>query len=275
MLIGLSAALVAAVLFGVLAVVQAVAVRDRGFWSWPMAGVAGVYLIGWVLHMVAIDRLPLFLAQVAISASLVITALSAAWLLNEPLRRRHWVAIAGVVLGLGLLATTAGPVGDGSFGPRRTAALYACLVGTLLIGLLVRRVRGRLGGVLLGFLAGVAYAGSPIASRALIDPPWAITDLVPAATIGLYGLLGFWFYSEAMARASVTAATAPVVVLQTMLPAILGVLLFGDRVDHGEWPLAVAAFVLSLGAAVVLCGAEARLEERHRPRPQPRQPTAG
>ncbi len=120
-------------------------------------------------------------------------------------------------------------------------------------------VRGT-GGIVLAVLAGLAYAGSPIASRPLAEPT---VDLATAATllvIGLYGLLGFWLYSVSMSRISVTAATAPVILLQTLVPAVVGVVVFSDEVRAGWWPVALVGLLVSTGGALVLAGADGRLE---------------
>jgi len=97
--VGLAAALVAALLFGLGAVVQAHAVRRmatpavdlRGFLlssardPWTI-GVVVAYLVGFVLHAVSIWLLPLYLAQAAIAMSLPVTAL-ASTVLRERLTR--------------------------------------------------------------------------------------------------------------------------------------------------------------------------------------------
>ncbi|MCW2826794.1 MAG: hypothetical protein JWQ67_410 [Marmoricola sp.] len=260
MVIGLGAALLAAVLFGVAAVAQAVAARRHGLVSWLMVLVAVIYLLGWGLHLVAIAYVPLYVAQVGIAASIVVTALIAAQVVGEPLASRHWWAIAAMVVGLALLVGAAGPVGEHDFTAERTLALYAGVALTLLLGLAAAHLRSERGGVLLGALGGVAYGGSPIATRALVDPSRDIGTIAPAITIGLFGVLGFWLYSLALQRASVTAATASLVLFETLVPAVVGLAVFGDGVRSGWWPIATVGFVVSILGAVVLSGAEARLE---------------
>jgi drug/metabolite transporter (DMT)-like permease len=269
MVIGLGAALLAAVLFGVAAVVQAIAARRHGLFSWLMMLVGVIYLLGWGLHLVAIAHVPLYVAQVGIAASIVVTALIAARVVREPLTTRHWVAVAALVVGLALLVGAAGPVGGDLFTTDRTLALYTGFVITLVVGLAAIRMHSERGGVVLGVLAGVAYGGSPIATRSLIEPTWNLQTIAPAFTIGLFGVLGFWLYSLALQRASVTAATAPLVLFETLVPAVVGLAVFGDGVRTGWWPVAILGFTLSTGAALVLCGAEARLEhfEEHEHEP--------
>jgi drug/metabolite transporter (DMT)-like permease len=259
-LLGLAAALLAAVLFGVIAVVQASVIRAHGLFSPMMGGVLVAYLIGWVLHLVAIDRVPLYLAQVGVGASLVVTALVASFVIGEPLRAVHWWAVAGMAGGLAVLAVASGSVGDSTFTDTTTVVLYALLALNAALGWLAYRWQGRWSGVALGILAGTAYGGSPVATRVLTDLSRHPASLVPAASIGLYGALGFVLYSVAMQRTSVTAATAPLVLLQTVIPALVGIGVFGDSVRGGWWPAAAAAFGVCLVASYVLCGAEAQVE---------------
>lgn len=256
----MTAALLAAALFGAIAAVQASVIRRHGLLSTMMLGVLAGYMLGWLLHLLAIARLPLYLAQVGVGASLVVTALLAAFVMGEPLRREHWIAIVTMVAGLGVLAIAAGSIGQATFSERTTITLYVLLAVNAALGWLAVQWDHHYSGVALGILAGVAYGGSPVATRALVDFSWNLDTLAVAASIGLFGALGFVLYSIALKRTSVTAATAPLVLLQTVIPAAVGVALFHDGVRTGWWPFAVVAFVLSLGAGIVLCGAEARLE---------------
>jgi drug/metabolite transporter (DMT)-like permease len=260
MVIGLGAALLAAVLFGGGAVMQAVAAR-RGHLVSPLMGlVVVIYVLGWALHLVSIALVPLYVAQVGISASLAVTAIAAALVMGEPLSVRHRVAVVVLVGGLALLALSAGPVGTHRFDAAGVVALYAALVGILLVALATLRVRGQGAGVLLGCLGGLAYAGSPIATRALVEPQWDWLTILPVLSIGLYGLLGFWLYSLALRRGSVVATSGPLVLLQTVVPAVVGVVALNDSFRSGWWPVAVFGFLVSAGAAVALHDAEARLE---------------
>ncbi len=267
MVVGLGAALLAALLFGVAAVVQAAAARKHGLVSALMGVVALIYLIGWGLHLVAIAELPLYVAQVAIATSLVVTTLLAAFVVKEPLRVQHWLAVGAMVVGLALLVISSGNRGNNDFDAARIYALYGLFLATLLLALVARRMPDEAGGVLLAALAGIAYGGSPVATRALVDPAWDAETIVPSLSIGLFGLLAFWSYSLAMRRTSVTAATAPLILLQTVLPAVIGLTLFEDQVRGGWWPLALAGFVLATLGAVVLSGAEARMGQSSRLEP--------
>jgi hypothetical protein len=73
-----------------------------------------------------------------------------------------------------------------------------------------------------------------------------------AYALPLSGALAFMLYSLALQRSSVTVATAPMIVLQTALPALIGVLLLGDAVRSG-WAIgAIGGFVLTAIGATLL-----------------------
>jgi drug/metabolite transporter (DMT)-like permease len=266
MVIGLGAALFAAVLFGVAGVVQAIAARRYGLFSWMMVGVGVIYLLGWGLHLVAIAYVPLYVAQVGIALSLVVTAILAATVVGEPLALRHWLAIATMVVGLVLVVLAAGPVGSTHFATERTVMLYLGSAVTLVLGLLAARWDSPASGVTLGALAGIAYGGSPISTRALVDPHFNAETILPALTVVSYGLLGFWLTSLALRRAAVTAVNAPLILLETLIPAVIGIAVFDDQVREGWWAVAIFGFALSTVGAIVLCGAEAKLDDLDEPR---------
>lgn len=258
---GLVAGLAAAVLFGVAAVLQAHAVRRqehrphglldfvrvsvRDPWT---IGVVVAYLLGFVLHVVAIWGLPLYLAQATVAMSLPVTALTS-MVLHERLQPVHWWAVAVVSGGLVLLS-----VGSGDPGALFTSVWFAvALWAGVVVLLLAARVGVRWPGPVIATLAGLGYTGSAVAVRGAESA----TDLVGVAaglSVGVYGLLGFWLYSVALDRSPVSAASAPLIVTQTFVPSLIGVALLDDGVRPGWWPGIVAGLVLSTLGAVVLSG---------------------
>jgi drug/metabolite transporter (DMT)-like permease len=260
-ILGLVAGLGAAALFGVGAVVQAHAVRRQDKRSeglvpfvlrsardpWTIAVVVA-YLAGFVLHVVAIWELPLYLAQATVAMSLPVTAVTS-MVLRERLQPVHWSAVVLVSAGLVLLSA-----GAGEPGPRFTSAWFAVVlwlgVGALL---LASRVGLRWSGSTLAGLAGFGYAGSAIAVRGA-ESPLTVTSFAAALSVAAYGVVAFWLYSVALDRVPVSAASAPLIVVQTFVPALIGVLLLGDGVREGWWPGIVAGLLLATIGAIVLSG---------------------
>src|SRR5436190_14529674 len=120
MLLGLSAALTAALLFGAGSIVQAIASRHipltdglhprlvRNLLRQPffLAAMA-LNLTGFCFHLIALRSIPLFLAQSGIAASLVFTALLAVLIFHDHLGGGDWCAVAAVTGGLAMLAASA------------------------------------------------------------------------------------------------------------------------------------------------------------------------
>lgn len=264
--VGLVGGLVSAAVFGVAAVVQAAAVRDFDTQQPGLGGfvrrsvrdvrtmlVVAAYLVGFVLHAVAIWLLPLYLAQALVAMSLPVTAL-ASRRVESALSRRGWLAVALVTGGLVLLSLGAGEPGAIDVDGRFAAAVWA---GVVLLGVATAVAR-RLNGPVLGLVAGLGYAGSAIATRGVglpVDPVVVVVALaVPSLSV-----LAFYLYSLGMERTAVPATSASLVVAQTFVPSAVGVALLGDGVRDGWWPAVVAGLLLAMLGASVL-GAEVRTD---------------
>src|SRR5580693_9572706 len=122
----LVAALVSAFCYGIAAVMQAVAIRSasrrpariregdpaaarvdpglivRLLGQWRFIASIGIDLFGFLAQLVALQRLPLFAVQAVIASNLAVTAVFAAWLIKVRLGWREWLAVGGVVVGVGV-----------------------------------------------------------------------------------------------------------------------------------------------------------------------------
>ena len=159
MLVSLVAGVVAALCYGVASVMQAVAVRAasrrtpggdvpgtalgsvdpglivRMLRQWRFVASLGLDLIGFLAQLVALRRLPLFAVQAMIAANLAVTAVFASWLMQIMLTWREWLAVAGVVTGVGLLGSSAGSEGATRVGSAFQLALIVAVAGIALAGL--------------------------------------------------------------------------------------------------------------------------------------------
>ncbi|RZU24279.1 hypothetical protein EV645_0237 [Kribbella rubisoli] len=270
MVLGLGAALGAAALFGVGAIMQAVGSRKvpteselnpRRFGAFVVAllkqpaflGALALNLAGFGLHFVALRLLPLYLAQAGIAVSLVVTALLATRLMSDQLSALEWSAVAGVVVGLGLLAVSAGDAGANVQHHGLTIGIIVGLVTIAVLGATASRSQHGVSTALLGMLAGLGYAGVAISARLLQDG--SVSELFHSPTLytlPISGALAFILYSLALQRGSVTLATTPMIALQTITPAAVGVFVLDDAVRAGWWPAAIIGFALSAAGSVVL-----------------------
>jgi len=256
---GLLAGLLSALVFGLAAVGQArgvrgfetspddlwtfvsLSVRDLGSWF-----VLTAYGVGFALHAVAIQMLPLYLAQTTVAMSLPVTALAAGWIEGR-LSRRSWVAVGVLTLSLALISAGSGKAGDVV---TRGAFTGAIVAGVVLLVAAIWWGRRR-GGALLGTLAGLGYAGTAVAVRG-VEMPLGAGVVLAAVAVPVFGTLAFWVYSLGMRRADIAAATAPMIGVQTLLPAAIGIALLGDGIRPGWWPVVALGLVLATVSAVTL-----------------------
>ena len=258
-LLGLAAGLLSATVFGLAAVVQAHVVRRhpdspdrlvgfvvRSLRDVRMMLVVAAYLVGFLLHAVAIWLLPLYLAQALVAMSLPVSAL-ASRRVEDALHRTGWVAVGLVTTGLVLLS-----LGAGEPGAVVTTTTFVSLLWLGVAALALASLAGRrLAGPLLGLLAGLGYAGSAISVRG-VGVPVETAVVAAALAVPSFSIVAFWLYSLGMHGAAVPSTTASLIVAQTFVPAAVGVAFLGDGVRDGWWPAVAVGLSLSTVGAVLL-----------------------
>jgi drug/metabolite transporter (DMT)-like permease len=295
MVVSLLAALLSAVCYGIASVLQAISVRTASRRSVAQVGEAGqgvdagllvrmlrqglflgsmaLDLLGFVAQIVALRRLPLFAVQAIIAANLAVTAVVAAWLMHARLAVREWLAVAGVVVGVGLLSLSAGAEGAARVGSPFELGLIVAVAGVGVAGFAVARLPNPYRTPALGAIAGLGYGVVAVAARIL--PGFGVLQLVksPASyTLAAAGILSFLLYATALEGGSVTTATAGVILAETAPPALIGVLFLGDTTRHGLTAVAAVGFVLAVVCALLLArfgeASDAEEDAAGRPRQQ-------
>jgi len=209
--------------------------------------------LGFVAQLIALQRLPLFAVQAIVAANLAVTAVVASLVIKVRLSWREWLAVTGVVAGVGLRGSSAGPEGASQAGVMFKLALIVAIAALGLIGLAAARLRDPARTLALGLVAGFGYGVIGIAARVLngFEPLTLLRD--PAAyAVAAAGIVSFVFYATALEGGSVTVATAAVVLAETLPPAVIGVVFLGDRTRPGLEPAAIAGFLLAVASAVML-----------------------
>jgi hypothetical protein len=263
---GLLSALAAAAAFGVGALLQAIAARREPtaagvdlrllvrLLRHPAYVVAVVlYLSGFLLHLVALRTAPLFLAQAAISSSVAVTAVLAARVVGALFGAVERLAVVGVCVGLFVLAVSADSHGDVSTTARERSLLLVATAAVVGLGRFVGRFHGEAASTLLSLLSGCGYAIVAVSARVVPDlaPGTLVRDPATYALV-VSGTVAFLLYSTALQRAGVLVTTSALVVTQTAVPAVVGVVLLGDQVQAGWGVGAVLAFGLALTCVYTL-----------------------
>lgn len=288
MVASLLAAIVSALCYGIASVMQAIAVRSTSRRTVAsQAGEAGmgvdpglllrllrqgpflvsiaIDLLGFIAQLVALRRLPIFAVQAIMASNLAVTAVFAAWLMKARLSAREWMAVGGVVVGVGLLGLSAGAEGAKQVGSAFQLGLIVAVIGVGVLGFAAAKLPNPAKTPVLGAIAGLGYAVLAVSARIL--PGFAPAQLIknPATyTLAAAGIVSFMLYATALEGGSVTTATAAVVLAETMPPALVGVIFLGDRTRPGLTVVAALGFALAVLCAVLL----ARFGEADHERPQ-------
>lgn len=289
MALALVLALGSSLLFGVATVWQAISVRrreaitaDSGGPSatdsasgllrlvtdrWYVAG-TGLDLVGAVAAAVALQRLPLFIVESCIAASIAVTAVIAVPVLGLRLHRREVAALAVVGIGLLLLAISSSPTDAEALSH---AISWSLLAGVPVMALVAWRALRTTSSLAMALTCGLAFSGMGLAERTLALPtPWwhVFADPTLYALFG-YGTVGVTAFASAMARGKVTTVTAVTFAVETACPSLIGILALNDAPRDGFAAVAVAGFLATVGGAIGLTRVAAMTEGAGTPIPEP------
>ncbi len=267
MLLGLLGAFGAAICYGIGSVLQAMGARrthaaeglDPGLLlrlvrSGPYMIGIGLDCVGFLLSIVALRTLPLFVVQAVVASSLAVTAVLGAVVLHMRLGRRDIIGLIVVVVGLTMLALSAA---EGEPHAVTSALNWGLLVASVLLGVIavpLARLQGAAGAAALGAIGGLGFGAVAVCARVLpasLHPSVLLTDPATYA-LGVSALVGALAYSTALQRGTVTQATAPLVVGETIVPAAVGLFMLGDLPRPGWGWVALVGFALAVAGALSL-----------------------
>ncbi|WP_433174106.1 hypothetical protein [Actinoallomurus sp. CA-150999] len=266
MIWSLLGAIAAAVCFGTASVLQALAARTapastgvdprllvRLVRRLPFLLGMGLDLLGFAAELAALRSLPLFVVQAMVAGNLAVTAVVGARVLRFRLAAREWAAVAAVCAGLALLGLAAGHENPAAVSLTFRMALLGCVAVIALVGVAAGRLRGAIRSAVLGLIAGLGFGLVAIGARVLVSlsPLDLLRDPATYVVAG-GGLVAFLFFATALQHGSVTTTTAAMVVAETVVPALVGVLLLGDGTRHGYAWSAVLGFVIAVGSTLAL-----------------------
>ena len=137
---------------------------------------------GWLLSLLALQRLPLFAVQAAVASSVAVTVVLAAFVLHDPITRRQVLVVVALGVGLVLLALSAAPDSPAAVDDLTTAALVGGVALVAVLGWVARtahRRPRRAGDARRGWRASASAARPPArrARRGRRHPEWdVVTD---------------------------------------------------------------------------------------------------
>jgi hypothetical protein len=257
-------AIVACLGYGVSSVLQSVAANR----SAEVVGLTGIvliikqvpYLLGLAAdtaaftgNVLALQRLPLFLVQSIVAASVGVTAVIAS-VRGAHLSWKDWTSLAILGLGLVLLCVTAVPTAATQISLVDDWIILLASIAPLVIGLIGFRMKNRTSAIVMSCAAGLGFSGVALASRGIgaAGISWSLLSDPLLWAIIVHGAIGIGFFTVALQREAVTLVTAITLVFEVVVPSLIGIMLFGDSIAAGFTPLAIAGFALAVGGAVLL-----------------------
>jgi drug/metabolite transporter (DMT)-like permease len=269
-LVGLAAAIGAAILFNVGIALQAIEARRSPKSLGLKVGLLGhllrrpIWLLGAALgvvgigpQLVALAYAPFAVVQTALTAGLALLLFIAMRYLGEHVHRSAQIGVAVMIAGVGLVSW-----GAPAHSEAHRAALAPVLVvaGTALVAFspFVLRRFGVEHGLLLALASGVGFAGTNIATKLASDDVASRTWTTAAAwgiVVAVLGVGATVTTMSAIQRAPATMVVPVSTAVQTFLPIVLEPLFLHEHYkSFSTQLLPVAAGVVIAIAGVVLVG---------------------
>lgn len=208
---------------------------------------------GFLLSLLSRTTLPLLLVQAAIAGALAVTAVAEHVAGVRLLDRRTSVAVVSVTLGIAGIAAAVVPGPAHDVRAEILVALWGVLAGCAVAVPCCHRPGA------LGALSGTAFGVGAVAARLLVGTGrtlddvarfwtwpaqlWPVALLIPAGIV-----VGQWALTRGLARGSTMAALGGDYLFATVLPSLFGLVVLGERLRDGYWPLAI------LGVLAAGCG---------------------
>ncbi|ATW51271.1 DMT family transporter [Streptomyces peucetius] len=221
-----------------------------------LAGMLAVVVAG-LCQAVALGTGPLTIVQPLFVLELPLALVLATLLLHGSLPRAGWVAVAGVVVGLGIALAAASPSGNRTDVPadRWVVALAVCAAAVLaLSAAALRRPEGRARAACLGAATAISYAVTAALMKEavhILDDHGLGAFLTSWQTYGFAaaGVMALFLLENAMQAGPLVASQPALTLGDAAVSLALGILLFEEHVRTGWWLLPQAA-----GVALVVAG---------------------
>ncbi|SFN21972.1 hypothetical protein SAMN05216207_1010125 [Pseudonocardia ammonioxydans] len=240
----------------VAAILQADAARKGGRTSAVLTrprfvGGIGMDIVTWLCLVVALQFIPIFAVQATLAGAIAMTALYARYFRGEWLRPVHRLAIGASMIGLALVAGSAGTerkqalTGHGTTVTVLVAALVLFMVATLAVRPLTRPWPSAV-------LAGLGLGGGSVCIRAMhvsegIELAGLLAEPLVYVLAGM-AVTGLYNYARALQLGDIATVTALYMVVQVVVPGMVGITLLDDTVRPG------ATWLLVLGLVLVVYG---------------------
>jgi drug/metabolite transporter (DMT)-like permease len=216
--------------------------------------------LGWICTVVALRHLPVFAVQAVLGLSIALTAVASRAIYRVPLRVVDRIGVGACVVGLGVVAGSAGGEAPAHFSGIAVVVLVSAVAALVVVAVAVWRLSAAWP---LSLIAGLGFGGTSLAVRAVHLSPDVGLDVGQLAgqpatyLIGVYWVVGITCYSRALAIGDLAVVTAVFSVTEVIAPGLVGIVLLGDPIRRG-WVIPFAAgLVVAMAGVVVVANAPA------------------
>jgi len=219
----------------------------------------GIFLeiSGYGLSLVALRILPLFLVQSLIAASIVVTAFGERVFLKKKLGKQTYWSLCIVILGLSLLGFSA--VSSHATDNNQFARLLveALPIPLIIAGFIfIYKHKNRLvSAICLAGLGGLLFGNTSTIGRIITYPHalWKIVESPLFWSLIISALFGQYLFTVSLQRTVAAKSNSIMISMQTLAPALFGLLFFGDKIRAGfEILVIVGCFLVILGSAATV-----------------------
>ncbi|MGW4298517.1 DMT family transporter [Streptomyces sp. NPDC004646] len=229
--------------------------RRAGWWA-----ALGLNGLGAVLHVVALAYGPLSLVQPLGALTIVFALPMAVLLVGRPTGAAAWRGAVMATAGLAGLLALVGSAEAHNLDPARRTAV-ALVAGGVVVALMVAgRAAHRspaVRGVFLAAGAGTAFGMGSVFTKT-VAADWSdgpgLGDLSSLVLIGVFSAAGVLLSQAAYRGGGLAAPLATLTVINPVLAAVVGILMFGETFRHGTTGtvLALACGVVTAGGLILL-----------------------
>jgi len=206
--------------------------------------------------------------QSIVAANVVVIALLERFVLRKVCGYKTYLAIFGALIGLVCLSIAASPSSVSSVSHTAWLAIVFSPIILALIAVVLSRSKHYIAAMGLAAIGGIAFGGTSIVGRILTypHPIWKLAADPLLWALIAYGGLGLLTFMIALQRTLATKVGAITVAAETIVPAILGIVLFHDGTKPGLGLVALVGAVLVMVGCVVTALLDTPVERPSRDR---------
>ncbi len=219
---------------------------------------------GWILQAVALDLGPLMSVQAITTLSLVIALPFGAWLTHQHIDRNVVMGALAIVVGIVLFLSVGSPHG-GTTHPSAQTWWITCVVIAVLVLVTAewgRRRQGAAKALLFGSAAGFGFALQTAVTKTFVTEvgggvlalfaDWSIYLLIASAVVG------FVLQQSALKTGVLAPAMASSNAVSLFGGVVLGAVVYGETLSHGNGHLVPAVFGLAVAVVGIVLLARAQ-----------------